>query len=215
MSEYYPINLKTRGQRCVVVGGGEVALRKVAGLLESEAVVEVVSPRLCAALQQLAEQGLVQVQKRDYRKGDLAGALAVIAATDDPAVNEAVSSEARANRQLVNVVDDPLRSSFIVPSVVRRGEVSLAISTGGRSPALARRLRLKLEKVLGAEYAPLVDLLGEVRNELKNEGVRASGQAWEEALELDPLLDLLAKGRREEARERVLGRLKNGGGQIG
>jgi precorrin-2 dehydrogenase/sirohydrochlorin ferrochelatase len=215
MSEFYPIYLRTRGQKCLVVGGGEVASRKAAALLESEAAVEVISPRVCPELQKMADQGRVKIRNKAYSAGDLAGALLVIAATDDPAVNEAVSGEARATGQMVNVVDDPQRSSFIVPAVVKRGEVSLAIGTSGRSPALARKLRLKLEKEFDAEYARLAELVGELRTELKSQGIRASGRAWEEALDLDLLLDLLRAGRREEARENVLRRLKQSSGIIG
>jgi precorrin-2 dehydrogenase/sirohydrochlorin ferrochelatase len=117
-------------------------------------------------LETLAEAGRIIFIDRPYRRGDLAGAFLVIAATDDPAANQAVWREAERRGCLVNVVDDPAHSNFILPAVVRRGDVSVAISTGGASPALARRLRERLETLVGPEYGELADLLAELRPQL-------------------------------------------------
>jgi precorrin-2 dehydrogenase/sirohydrochlorin ferrochelatase len=158
----YPINVIGLEQRhSVVIGGGNVAARKVAGLLEAGARVTVISPALAPELKTLAEAGRVVFIGRD-----LAGAFLVIAATDEPAVNRAVWQEAEQIGCLVNVVDDPAHSNFIVPAVVRRGDVSVAVSTGGASPALARHLRERLETLVGPDYGELADLLAELRPQL-------------------------------------------------
>ena len=135
---YYPIFLNIRGKRCVVVGGGPVALRKVNILLEHEANVEVISPELCPELSQLAKSRAIQVLQRNYNGGDLQGVFIAIAATDDGEINNKVAEEARAKGVLVNVVDDLEHSDFIVPSQFRRGDIAIAVSTAGKSPALAR-----------------------------------------------------------------------------
>lgn len=151
---------------CIVVGGGSVASRKVAGLLEAGASVTVISPVLDESIQSFAAQGLIRWIARPYQEGDLAGAFLVIAATDDPQVNHAIFAEAEQHHLLVNVVDDPQHSNFILPAQVRRGDLSIAISTGGASPALARRLREKLEAEIAPEYAQLIQLLAELRPKL-------------------------------------------------
>ncbi len=167
---YYPISIKVEGRKCVVVGGGQVALRKVRTLLDHGASVEVVSADLCAELAGLAESGQVQAVRRDYQSGDVAGAFIAIAATDDRGANQKISKEAGQAGVLVNVVDDAAISDFIVPSYLCRGDVVIAVSTGGKSPALARKIRASLEVYFGEEYAALVDLVEEVRAELKRRG---------------------------------------------
>lgn len=153
-------------KRSVVVGGGSIAFRKVEALLEAGAKVEVISPELVPGLQALAGSGLVSAIPRPYMEGDLAGAFLVIAATDDPQINLRVCAEARRTGCLVNVVDDPAHCDFALPAVLRRGDLSIAISTGGASPALARRLRERLEGLIASEYADLTALLAELRPEL-------------------------------------------------
>lgn len=163
----YPINLVGLANRlCLVVGGGTVAFRKVAGLLAAGAIPVVVAPEIVGELAALAERGAIRLAQRPCDMADLDGAFLVIAATDDPALNRAISEEARARGALVNVVDVPDESNFIVPAVVRRGEMNVAVSTGGASPALARRLREQLEAQFGPEYEQLVDLLAELRPEI-------------------------------------------------
>lgn len=208
LADYYPLFLSISGRKCVVVGGGQVALHKVTTLLEHGAGVEVISPDFCAGLTQLAEKGKIAVVRREYRAGDLEGAVIAIAATDDRSTNLAVAKEARARAVLVNVVDDAGNSDFIAPAYVRRGDVTIAISTAGRSPALARKIRTKLEKDFGEEYASLAGLLGEVRSEVKRQGIKLDGDAWQEALDLDLLSELLSKEGKEKARAILLGNLK-------
>jgi siroheme synthase-like protein len=149
-----------------VIGGGKVAARKVEGLLVASANVQVISPVLTLELQLLADSGQIDYLPRPYQEGDLGGAFLVIAATDDAAVNRAVWSEAERCGCLVNVVDDPLHSNFILPAVVQRGDLSIAVSTGGSSPALARRLREQIETLIGPEYGLLASLMAELRPEL-------------------------------------------------
>ncbi len=205
---YYPIYLNIRGKKCVVVGGGQVALRKVRALLEHGANVEVISPDLYSELGRLVESGEIRVLNREYQTGDLKGAFIGIAATDNNELNRQIVEEARRNAVLVNVVDDAEKSDFIVPSYLRRGDVAIAISTNGRSPALARKIRTRLEKDFGDEYAALALLVDEVRAEIKQEGIKVEGDGWQEALDLDLLIGLLRNGDRERARAVLLSNLK-------
>lgn len=160
MPKYYPILLSVRGRKCVVVGGGEVAHRKVSALRTAGARVTVVSPRFCRRL--AAEKG-VRLVRRRYSADVLEGALLVVAATDSPRTNRQVAGDAEARRVLVNVVDVPRLCSFIVPATVSRGSLCLAISTGGASPALAKRIREDLEHLYGREYGAFLKLLERAR----------------------------------------------------
>jgi len=163
---YFPICLRIAGRRCIVIGGGRVGERKALGLLEYGALVTVISPELTAELAALQRQGRLVWLARGYEEGDLAGAFLVIAATDDPLVQERVHAEAEAGNILLNVADVPRWCNFILPATVRRGDLSLAISTAGRSPALASRLRRDLEGWFGPEYAVLLDILGGLREQV-------------------------------------------------
>jgi len=206
--EFYPMFLKISGKRCVVVGGGGVALRKVRGLLEYGTNVEVISPDPCLELSKLGETGEIKVLRRRYRSGDLQGAFLAIAATDNRALNRQVVKEAEDKAVLVNVADDVENSDFIVPSYLRRGDMTIAVSTAGRSPALARKIRTRLEKEFGEEYASLVRLIAEVRAEVRRQGIKVSGDGWQEALDLDLMIKLLKKGDEEKARAVLLDKLK-------
>ena len=205
---YYPVFLNVRGKKCVVIGGGDVALRKVKVLLEHGAGVEVISPDLCPELAKLAESGKIRAFIREYRAGNFKNAFIVIAATDNRGINQRVVAEARKRAVLVNVVDDAENSDFIVPSHLRRGELTIAVSTGGASPALARKIRSRLEKELGDEYALLASLISEARMEVRQQKLDIDGDGWQEALDLDLLLDLLRKGEKEKARATLLSNLK-------
>lgn len=207
---YYPVSLNIKGRKCVVVGGGEVARRKVKALLEHGATVTVISPKLGPELIQLAEHGEIEALNRKYQTGDLTDSFAVIVATDDSDTNRQIVREAKDRAVLVNVVDDAQNSDFIVPSFLRRGDITIAVSTAGRSPALARKIRTRLEKDFSEEYAALARLLDEVRAGLKKKGVTVGGDDWQEALDLDELIELLRKGEREKARRLILSRLKAG-----
>ena len=204
---YYPMFLNISGKRCVVVGGGRVALRKVRALLEHRASIEVISPDPCPELIELAEEGRIRTLRRHYQLGDLQKALIAIAATDNSDINQQVVKEAQGEAVLVNAVDDLENSDFIVPSYVRRGDMTIAVSTAGKSPALARKIRARLEKELGDEYASLVHLIGEVRAEVKRQGIKVSGDDWQEALDLDLMIDLLKRGDVEKAKAVLLDNL--------
>jgi precorrin-2 dehydrogenase/sirohydrochlorin ferrochelatase len=206
---YYPVFLDLDGRKCVVIGGGNVALRKVESLLENNAVVSVVSPEVCAELEQVAAAGKISVQRRVYHRGDLQGAFVVVAATNDNFVNNQIAAEARELSVLLNVVDDAEKSNFIVPASVRRGEVIIAVSTSGRSPALARKIKMMLEQDFGEEYAALALVVNDVRRELKENKITVSAEAWQKALDVDALTELLRNGKTEKARSILRENLQN------
>jgi siroheme synthase-like protein len=205
---YYPMFLNISGRRCVVIGGGRVALRKVRALLEHGASIEVISPDLCPELIEMAEKGQIRTFRRNYRPGDLQNAFIAIATTNNGNINRQIVNEARSEAVLVNVADDPENSDFIVPSYARRGEVTVAVSTNGISPALARKIRTRLEKELGDEYASLAHLIGEVRAEVKRQGIKVTGDDWQGAIDLDLMIALLKRGDTEKARAALLDSLK-------
>jgi precorrin-2 dehydrogenase/sirohydrochlorin ferrochelatase len=206
---YYPMFLRISGKRCVVVGGGGVAWRKVRALLEHGASVEVISPDPCPELDKLAETGEIKLLRRRYQPGDLRGAFLAIAATDNRVLNRQVVKEAKDEAVPVNVADDPRNSDFIVPSCLRRGTLTIAVSSGGVSPALARKIRTRLERELGEEYASLVRLVGEVRAEVRRQKITADD--WQEALDLDLILDLLKKSDEKKAKAVLLKNLMRAG----
>jgi len=199
---HYPITLVDPDTRAIVIGGGAVAARKVRGLLDAGARVTVIAPQLVRELQDLAREARITLVPRAYQNGDLRDAHLVIAATDDAHVNHAVYAEARARGILVNVVDDPAHCTFHVPALVRRGDIAIAISTGGASPALAKHLRAHIEKLIGEEYAQLAALLAELRPRVQARVAREHREAlWQELI--DAALPLLREGRAEEARARA------------
>jgi precorrin-2 dehydrogenase/sirohydrochlorin ferrochelatase len=168
---YIPIFLDVTGRRCMVVGGGEVAARKVESLLEAGARVVIVSPSLCAPLAAIVDRGLATHIARAYRRGDIAGCVLVYAATDEPEIHRALAEEARALGILLNVVDVPELCTFIAPAVAKQGELQIAISTGGASPAFAARLRRELEKQFGSEYGIALKVLRAARRRLHGEEI--------------------------------------------
>lgn len=195
----YPVNLVLDGRQCLVVGGGHIALRKVQGLLACGAEVRVVAPHITPELRTVPD---VTFEERHWRPDDLAGVWLVIAATDDRAVNGAVYDAGERAGIWVNGADDPGHCSFTLPSVVRRGDLQIAVSTGGRSPALARWLRTRLEGEIGPEYAVLLDILATERDGLKAAGVSTESLDWRSALDSD-MLDLIRTGDLTHARERL------------
>ncbi len=206
MIHYYPVALDLRDRLCLVVGGGPVAEAKVEGLLAAGARVTVVSPELTAALASWAADGRIIHRPHEYGADDLDGQQLVFAATDRREVTEAVAAEARRRGLWVNAADDPAFCDFLLPSVLRRGRLVIAVSTGGASPALAARMRRDLEALVPAEYEALVELAAEVRSELRARANRPGGAAWRAALGGE-LITLLAQGKRGEAKARLLDRL--------
>jgi precorrin-2 dehydrogenase/sirohydrochlorin ferrochelatase len=160
---FYIACLRLKGRRCVVVGGGEVGLEKVEGLLACDADVTLVAPEAVAELRELAEEGSIRWERRPYRASDLDGALLVVAATGDTDVNIDVFNDAEARAMLVNVVDVPPLCNFILPAIVRTGPLAVAISTAGASPALAKRMKREIAQLFGEPYAQLAVLLNDAR----------------------------------------------------
>jgi len=160
LSSYYPICLDLTNRHCQVIGGGEVAERKVLSLLEAGARVLVIAPRVTDRIRQLASEKVIVFIEREYRSGDLDKAFLVISATDNPAVNALIATEAERSNILLNVVDSPAECNFIVPASVVRGNLLISVSTSGRSPALARKIRQRMEQNYGCEYGPLLEILG-------------------------------------------------------
>jgi precorrin-2 dehydrogenase / sirohydrochlorin ferrochelatase len=201
---YYPVFLDIEGKKCVVIGGGEVALRKVNALLDNGASVEVISPELCPELTANRE---ISISQRIYQPGDLTGAFLAVVATDNRETNHQIALEGRSRGVLVNVVDDAEYCDFILPSVVHRGDITIAISTAGKSPALARKLRTRLENEFGEEYAILVRIIEDIRREMKQQGLNIDTETWQDALDLDLLTGLIKKGKPETAKETITANL--------
>jgi siroheme synthase-like protein len=160
---FYIACLRLSRRRCVVVGGGEIGLEKVEGLLACDADVVLVAPEAVAELRELAAEGSIAWEPREYRREDLEGTFMVIASTDDTDVNIAIYEDAERRAMLVNVVDVPPLCNFILPAIVRTGPLAIAISTAGASPALAKRMKAEVSELFGAEYAELAVLLNDVR----------------------------------------------------
>lgn len=162
----FPINLRLCGRRAVVVGGGPVAARKCRALLDAGASVRVVAPRLCSDITALAAEGRISHAAKTYTDEDLDGAMLVFAATSDRLVNRAVAENATSRGLLVNVADAPELCSFTLPSTISQGDLLIAVSTGGKSPALARAICRELAAFFGPDYALALDLLGKLREKL-------------------------------------------------
>ena len=196
----YPINLRIAGKRCAVIGGGAVASRKVKSLLAAGAAVAVFSPELTLELAEMVKKKQFNYIARLYRQGDLRGFFLVICATDDSSVNEAVAKEAEEAGILANVVDVPELGNFSVPAQVKRGDLLLTVSTGGKSPVLAKRLRQELAKQYGEEYGEYLDMLDKIRRELKQRLATSKQRElfWRETID-ENVLALLRQGRIEEA----------------
>lgn len=168
------VNLIVRDRAAVVIGGGEVAARKIQDLLAAGASVTVIAPHACGRIVALAEEGRIQTRSRPYLREDLEGAFVAVAATDDEESNARVASDAAEMSVLVNVVDRPALCTFTVPATVRRGDLTFAVATEGRCPSLAGILRDELETRYGPEYSELVSLFAELRQEMMS-------QAWDGA----------------------------------
>lgn len=204
VTRYYPVFLKLAGKLCVVIGGGRVAERKVRSLLECEARVRVISPELTPRLKDWADEGKFEYKKGSYEHHDLDGAFLVISATNQENVNESVSAECSRRNILVNVVDTPSRANFFVPATVRRGSLSIAVSTGGKSPLMARLIRQDIESLYGPGFGTFIDYLGSIRKQIvKNVNNPAKRQRILSQLVDVESLRLLKEGYLEQAKERV------------
>jgi precorrin-2 dehydrogenase/sirohydrochlorin ferrochelatase len=199
--KYYPVFWNIAGKKCVVVGGGEVAERKVKRLLECGAKVIVISPQLTPELAQLNEKKIIGHIAQEYSGKYIHGAALVVGATDDEKTNAAISSDARRKGISVNIVDDPQKCDFILPSLMERGDLTIAIGTGGKSPALARYLREELESKYGKEYEIFLNILGNLRPRIpKNNSI---GKDWFSSLLAAGMLDVIKEKNWEKVKRIV------------
>jgi precorrin-2 dehydrogenase len=201
---YYPIYIDIEDRNVVIVGGGNVCARKAETMMKYGARVTVVSPEFTDEIEQWAREGMLSTRRKAYEEGDVEGANLVIASTDDSAVNERVAADCRARRIPVNVVDVTPLCEFIVPAIIDKGSIQIAISTGGRSPAVARTLKEDLQRLVGPEYDEANEVLGTLRDGAKAtlptdvdrkrffDGILAAG-----------ILEMLRHGRRRQAYETI------------
>ena len=208
MPDYYPVYLNLAGKRCVIIGGGTIAQGKIGGLKQAGCQITVISPDATPGIRQAAQRGDVEWLERTYQPGDLAGAFIGVAATNVWHVNREIYEEAERLGVLLNVVDDPDLCSFIAPSIVKREPVTLAISTGGASPALARKLRETLADAEALEWADLADVLAQARRIVKEKRIVIDPERWQCCITRD-LLEMTQEGRSDEALEVLLGQLLN------
>ena len=214
MPRYYPAFIDVRGRRCVVIGGGALGEEKVVKLLECDARVTVIAPEVTSAVEETAAEGKIEWLMRQYRSGDLAGAFIAIASTDSDELNRQIYAEAEERNILLNVVDVTHLCTFIAPSVARRGEVTVATSTGGASPALARTFREKLEASRILEYADLAPLLARGRAELRQRRLRVPPDHWQSCI-TEELLDMVQRGDEKSAYRMLIDGLLAGSAPIG
>jgi siroheme synthase-like protein len=210
-TRFYITCLRLTGRRCVVIGGGDVGLEKVEGLLACDADVTLVAPQAHPELMQLALEGSIRWEQREYESGDLDGRLIAIAATSDTDTNIQVFAEAEERAMLVNVVDVPPLCNFILPAIVRNGPLAIAISTAGASPALAKRMKREIGELFGEPYAMLAVLLNEARGWAKATlpTYQDRKQFFESIVEGEPdPVELLREGRLDEVRHRLEGAMR-------
>ena len=201
---YYPVNLDVRNRNCLVVGGGAVAARKVMTLLKCGARVTVVSPDIGSDLREFARDGAIILKTRGYRRSEVNDMFLVVGATDDKDLNRQIFKDAEALGKLCNIADQPEACNFILPSVVHQGDLVIAISTSGKSPAFAKQLRKDLEKKFGKEYADFLQLMGAVREKLlaAEHAPETHKQKFEDLIH-EGLIDLI-KNRQTEAIDALL-----------
>jgi siroheme synthase-like protein len=199
----YPVFFDLTRHPCVVIGGGTVAERKVAGLVEAGATVTVISPRLTTGLGQWADDGVVQYIARPYQSGDLTGFFLAFVTTGNPTVDATVFADGRASGVLVNSADDPTHCDFFLPALIRRGDLAIAVSTGGTSPALARVMREELQSIVGEDYTLLAEIAAAMRREVRSGSRVLTGEQWTTALKEPKFRELVREGQREEAMTRL------------
>ncbi len=201
---FYPIYLRLDGLLCVVVGGGRVAYRKIVNLFKNGAKLRVISKGTLPELSAFIKENKIDYREGEFSDGDLNGSVLVVCATDSPEVNAMVYDSAVKRNLLVNIVDAPEKCNFIVPSVVKRGDLAISISTGGKSPALSKKIRKELDCQFGVEYARFLDIMGELRLEVINSGLELDQRmnAFGAAVESDAL-ELIKMGKEREAKDKL------------
>jgi len=204
MVHLFPIFLNLYKKNCLLIGGGQVAERKVEDLLDYGARVKLVSPQVTDRIRIWAERGIITCYDRRFQEDDLQGVFMVFTATNDSTINKKVAALCRQRDILVNTVDDPSNCDFYVPSILRRNSLTLAISTEGKSPLYARKLRQDLENIITREYGEFVDILGEQRDYIKRTvpDINMRKKIFEAIVNSD-ILDLLEAGEKEKVRERI------------
>jgi len=201
---YYPIYIDIENRDVVIIGGGNVCARKAETMMKYGARVTVVSPEFTDEIEQWAGEGKLAIKRKHYDDGDLEGANIVIASTDDQRVNEQIAADCRRRRIPVNVVDVTPLCEFIVPAIIEKGSIQIAVSTGGKSPAVARTLKEDLYRLIGPEYAELNDVLGTLRDGAKAVlPTDVDRKRFFDGILADGVLELLRDGRRREAYERI------------
>ncbi len=204
MNRLYPVFLLLSGKPCVVVGGGCIALQKTRALVEAEAKLRIISPEIIEALEAMADEGAIHIERRNYEPGDLTGAFLVIAATDKPAINHAVREEALERKVLCNVVDDPEFCDFYVPSIHTTGDLKIAISSNAMSPAISKKMRRELGDLYGPTVAEALRLMARAREKLKIEvpDYKERGRLLSKILGDQPLHEMEREGEAALARLR-------------
>jgi len=211
MGRYF-ISLELSGKLCLVVGGGQVAERKVYSLLECDASVRVVSPDLTPNLKAMVEASRILYRQGQYRTADLRDAFLVISATDDEEVNRKVAEDCSTRNLIVNIADDPEKCNFFVPAVVRRGSFAIAISTGGNSPLLARKIREELEITYGPQYGEFLDLIADLRQDIiHNVNDNKKKKEILEDMVSDEIMNYLKGSRMDLVKERIFSAYRSSG----
>lgn len=208
MPEYYPVYLNLAGKRCVILGGGTIAQGKIAALRDAGASIIVISPEATDGIKRAAQRGDIEFEQRAYREGDLDGAFIAVAATNVWHVNRQIYEEAEERGVLLNVVDDPDQCTFIAPSIVRRDPITLAVSTGGASPALARKMRETLAEAPALKWADLAGALGRARRVVKEKRTVIDPTRWQCVI-TEELLEMVQAGCEDEAVDVILNELQD------
>lgn len=212
---YYPIYIDIEDRDVLIVGGGAVCTRKAETMMKYGARVTVVSPEVTEEIDAWAREGKITLQRKPYEESDLDGRSMVIASTDDPCVNARVARDARRRRLPVNVVDVTHLCEFIVPAIVERGSIQIAVSTGGKSPALARTLKEELQRLVGPEYAEVNDTLGSLREAAKKTlPTDTDRKRFFDGIIARGILELLRAGRRREAYEIIAAACREAGVEV-
>ena len=204
MRHFFPVNIDIKNQKCLVVGGGCIAERKVLSLIECEADVVVVSPKITSALTKLAQEGKIKYIKRGFNESDLKDSFIVICATNNQLLNEEIGKKCKSRRLLVNVVDYPPLCNFLVPAVIHQGNLCVSISTSGASPTLARKIKDDLKKSFGPEYSIFLEIMEQIRYEIisKYKDKEAQKEVFESIVYSDAL-NLIREGKSDLVKENI------------